>query len=142
LKRTLLLIIFILILVLSAGCGSRSLTVKEAWARPGNAGGTGAVYFIIDNPSDQDDLLLSADSDAAEHVELHHSKMSDDGTMSMQQQESVPVPGRSALEFNPGGLHVMLINLEKDLYPGDTLTLSLKFQNAGEFELETTVREP
>lgn len=141
-KRALLLIIFILILLLSVGCGSSSLTVNDAWARSGNAGGTGAVYFIIDNPTDQDDLLLSADSDAAEHVELHQSTMGDDDTMSMQQQEYVPVAGRSALEFKPGGLHVMLINLVKDLNPGDTLTLSLKFQNAGEIELETTVREP
>lgn len=141
-KRTFPLLIFILILTFTAGCVSSSLTVKDAWARPSNAGGVGAVYFIIDNPADQDDILLSADSDAAEQVELHQSTMNDDGIMSMQQQESVPVPGGSIVEFNPGGLHVMLINLEKDLEPGDTLTFSLNFQNAGHIQLEATVREP
>jgi copper(I)-binding protein len=141
LKRTISLLIFILILTLAVGCASISLTVKDTWARPGNAGGVGAVYFIIENPADVDDLLLSADCDAAEYVELHQSTMNNEGIMSMQQQETVPVPGRSIVEFKPGGLHIMLINLEKDLNPGGTLTLNLNFQNAGKIQLEATVRE-
>ena len=70
------------------------------------------------------------------------SKMKDDGTMTMQQQESVPIPANDSVEFKPGGLHVMLINLIDGLKPGDTFDLTLNFQNAGETTVEVTVREP
>ena len=68
--------------------------------------------------------------------------MSDEGTMSMQPQENVPIPNGSEVAFEPGGLHVMLINLESDLRPGDGFSLSLNFQQAGTVEIEVPVREP
>jgi len=68
--------------------------------------------------------------------------MSDNGTMVMQQQESIPIPAGDSVELKPGGLHVMLIELRQDLKPGDELELILNFQNAGEMEYKVTIREP
>jgi copper(I)-binding protein len=105
-------------------------------------GGNSAIYFIVDNPSAQEDVLLSASSDGAEAVELHLSKMDSEGTMKMQQQDSVPIPAKSKVELKPGGLHIMLIKLKSDLKAGDTISLILKFHHAGEIKLEVPVRQP
>ena len=129
-----------LALVLAAcGAGGSELQVSDAWARPGLAGGNSAVFFVIANPG-PDDLLLSADSDVAEAVELHKTIMQDE-TMQMVQQMNVPVPIGETV-FKPGDLHMMLIGLENDLQPGDTFTVTVDFETAGKQTLDVTVREP
>jgi copper(I)-binding protein len=138
----------LLALALSA-CGSgpgarasEELAVEDAWARPAAAGGTSAVYFVVNNPTGQEEVLLRASSAAAESTELHMSMEGHEGTMSMRPQDSVPVPAGGRLEFQPGGLHVMLVNLAEALEPEDTIPLTLHFQNAGEIQLVVPVREP
>lgn len=138
------LILSILCAVCLAACsaGEKRLSVAEAWARPGNAGGNSAAYFTIQNPTSEDDALLSASSQAAKSVELHLSTMDEEGVMAMVQQESIPVPAGEKVELKPGGLHVMLIELTQDLRPGDTITLTLQFAKAGTIELQATVQQP
>lgn len=114
--------------------------MEDAWARQGLAGGNSAAYFTIDNRSGQEDVLLSASSPAAKVVEVHMSMAGDGGTMGMQMQENVPVPARSQVEFTPGGLHLMLIDLTQDLKAGDTIELKLNFQTGGEVSLQAAVQ--
>jgi len=133
-------VFFVLAFLVSAcGLGGGELQVNDGWARPGLAGGNGGVFFVISNPVSAD-MLLSASSDVANSVEMHKTVMQD-GNMQMVQQMNVPVPiGETT--FKPGDLHVMLIGLKNALKPGDTFTLTLKFENAGEKELTVTVQEP
>lgn len=119
-----------------------SLTVKDAWARPGQAGGATAVYFVIENSQPEDETLLGAASDAAMMTEVHMTETDADGMSKMIHQESVAVPAGESVEFRPGGLHVMLMNLKEDLEPGQTLTVTLRFAGAGEVQVEAPVREP
>jgi copper(I)-binding protein len=135
-------ITLILVLTLLTGCGSKALSVSDIWARPGAMGGNSAIYMIIDNPTSGDEVLLSAESDIASAVELHKSMMSADGTMMMQQQENIPVAANSQVSLQPGGLHIMLIGLNKDLAVGDTFSVTLHFQTAGDQTSEVTVKEP
>jgi copper(I)-binding protein len=134
--------VFIALALLLSACGaagSGELGVNDVWARPGLAEGNSAVFFVIDNPG-AEDFLLSASSDVAGAVELHKTIM-EDGNMKMVHQMNVPVPtGETA--FKPGDLHVMLIGLKDELKPGDTFTLALSFETAGEQILSVMVREP
>ena len=132
----------VLILVgLVAACSAQALSVKNVWARPGNVDNNSAVYFVIDNPTAADDVLLSASSTVAQAVELHESMMDGD-VMKMVPQENVPVPAREQIQFKQGGLHVMLIGLTQDLNPGDHFTVNLNFEDAGEITLDVEVKEP
>lgn len=163
--------------LLAAGCGggvegseSGQIEVSGAWARPALAGGNGAVYFVIENGSGSDDVLLSARTQAAEVVELHDVVMvemsgGDDemgssgednesgggmsgegemggGAMQMVKQENVPVPAGGQVVFQPGSFHVMLIGLTDDLMTGESITLTLVFEQAGEITLTLPVGEP
>jgi copper(I)-binding protein len=64
------------------------------------------------------------------------------GVMSMQQQSAITIPANGKVEFGPGGLHVMLLNLRKDLRPGEKFQVNLNFQNKGNVKVEAEVREP
>jgi copper(I)-binding protein len=135
-----LLLIFVTLLALSACASQGDLTVSDVWARPGIAEGNTGVFFVIDNPTGQDDRLLSAHSDTAQFVELHKTTMTD-GVMQMSPQEFVEVPAGEQVIFKPGDLHVMLIKLHSQLNVGDTFELTLVFENAGEVPLTITVQE-
>ena len=137
-----LYVVFVLLALVLAACGasgSGELGVNDVWARPGLAEGNSAVFFVIDNPG-AEDFLLSASSDVAGAVELHKTIM-EDGNMKMVHQMNVPVPTGETV-FKPGDLHVMLIGLKNDLKPGDTFTVTLNFENAGEKTLDVVVKEP
>jgi copper(I)-binding protein len=123
-------------------CGNNQLTVSDAWARQGFAGENSAVYMVIDNPTAQDDVLLSATSDVAEAVELHMSKMDDQGVIMMQRQEKILIAQGTEVKLEPGGLHIMLINLQQDLADDGVMQLVLIFENAGEMTLEVPIKSP
>lgn len=140
-KNPILLLSLFLMLILNSCMESKEIGVKSAWARPGIAGNTTAAYFLISNPLDRADKLLSAKSDIAQITEIHHSSEMN-GTMSMQEQEYVEIPAKSKIEFKPIGLHVMFINLKQDLTKGDQFQLMLNFENSGQIVVNVEVQEP
>jgi copper(I)-binding protein len=133
-------LLLVAIWMCSCGPSNKSIKVTNAWARPAQAGDNGAVYFVIENNTGQADDLLSGASEVAQAVELHMSSMDSNGTMTMEHQMSVPVPDRGKVEFKPGGLHVMLVNLSRELKVGDQFPLTLKFNNTGEMTLQVVVK--
>ena len=116
------------------------LEVKDAWARPAETGDNGAVYFVIENGTAQEDMLLSAQADIASATELHLSEMEGDH-VSMHQQEEIVLPAGEAVEFSPGGLHIMLVGLARDLSNGETFDITLVFEHAGEQSVTVTVKD-
>jgi copper(I)-binding protein len=136
------LLLFLIASLSLASCqGEGVLSVEDAWARPGSAGSNSAVYFRIENSTNREDSLLGGSSTIASQVEIHQSMMGADETMSMHPQESVLVPGRGQVIFEPGGLHVMLVGLQQDLVEGDEIDLTLRFQEAGEITLQVAVEQ-
>lgn len=138
-------IFFLLIISLLAACqpakiSTGVLDVKNIWARPAASGDNGALYFMIENGTTQADTLLAVQSDIADAVELHQSEMEGDN-MSMHQQDTVVVPAGGTVEFSPGGLHVMLVGLTRELKAGDTFDVTLKFEAAGEKVVTVTVKD-
>lgn len=136
------ILIALIFFSLTSCTGGGKLSVTDAWARPGVMGDNSAVYFTINNPTGQEESLVKASSAIAQAVELHMSMAGSEGTMMMQPQAEVKIPARGKISFEPGGLHVMLIDLPNDLNVGDQFELTLTFKNAGDQKVQVTVREP
>ncbi len=146
-KYVLSLILVMLLMVSCAPVGgqeteAQALTIDTPWARPALSGGNSAVYFTIENPGQEADRLLGAQCDAAQMVQVHMTVMEADGTSKMMHQEAVDIPAGESISFEPGGLHIMLMNLTEDLQPGQVLPVTLEFENAGAVEVMASVREP
>jgi copper(I)-binding protein len=97
-------------------------------ARPAFQDANTAVYFLLHNHSDTADEILSASTDIAETAEIHKTEVNANGVMQMNMQTSVPLPVDAEIHFEPGGLHVMLTAVKKDLNVGDTFPLTLHFK--------------
>ena len=69
------------------------------------------------------------------------STIDDDGVMSMQQVAQIVVPAGESVALEPGGLHVMCIDRQVELSPGDRFPITLSFVNAGEIVIEAEIRE-
>ena len=117
------------------------VAISEPYARTnGGIGASGAVFFLIENHSETDDRLIGAASDVADMVQLHTHKAGADGVMQMMEvPEGFPVAASDVHELARGGDHVMLMGLKQELKDGDTISLTLTFEHAGEIIVEVPV---
>lgn len=133
--------IFMLAALSLSSCGTRQgIEVRESWMRPAAQGENGAIYFVIHNQGSSADRLTGVSSDIAESVEMHESEMSGD-VMQMQPVDSVPLEASAEVRFEPGGLHVMLVNLKKDLKVGDEVEMTLHFANFEDISVKVPVSD-
>jgi periplasmic copper chaperone A len=105
------------------------------------SGGRSAAYMQIRNGSGTADRLVRASSDVATTVEIHNVIMEND-VAQMRPVEAIDVPANGSVELRPGGYHVMLLGLTRDLTPGETVRLTLTFERAGDVQVDAPVREP
>jgi periplasmic copper chaperone A len=140
--------LFALALLLAAGAAQGhdtkhgDLLIDHPWARPAPATAkTGAAYLRIVNNGKVADQLLSVSTPAAGRAELH-THMHDRGVMRMQKMEKVELPAGGTVDFKPGGLHVMLFELQKPLHVGFGFPLTLSFAKAGTVEVTVLVEQP
>jgi len=95
------------------------------WAAPPSQKMT-AAYMVIENHGSTEIALISASSDASRVVELHKMEL-EDGFMRMHKIDSIKIPAGGIAELKPGGYHLMVIDLNKELKEGDKVTMTLQF---------------
>lgn len=106
-----------------------NISVTEAWARatmPGQK--VSGAYMQI--RSDVDARLVSASSPAVPRVEVHEMKMDGD-VMRMREVQSVELPKGKTVSLEPGGFHIMLMNLPKPIAAGEVIPLTLVVESGG-----------
>jgi copper(I)-binding protein len=102
--------------------------------------GTGAAYLTIRNTGGTADTLITAATDASQTVEIHAMEIVD-GVMSMRELENgLEIPAQGDVVLEPGGYHVMLVNLNHDLNPGSSFELTMTFANAGNITITIPVQ--
>jgi copper(I)-binding protein len=122
------------------GPGAAKVQAADVWARAA-ATGNSAAYMILRNGGDSADRLIKIESDVADAVELHKTTM-DASMMKMDPVDGIDIPGKGQAELKPGGFHVMLIGLKRELKAGEKIKLKLQFEKAGVQEVEAEVRKP
>lgn len=134
-----------------AACGSVGASAGPAEGRINVVGGQVAVppnpdqaaaRFLIQNTTSVDDELVAVSSPDADAVEIHRSEIDAAGRATMSEVESLAVPARSEVTFEPGGLHVMLTGLHRRLRAGETISLTLRFAEAGSRRVRLDVVDP
>ncbi|MFN3938458.1 MAG: copper chaperone PCu(A)C [Gemmobacter sp.] len=115
--------------------------IEDAYARAsGMSAQSGAVFFRIENHSDQPDRLIEAASDVAERVELHTHMQDAQGVMRMVEvKDGFPVEGGGVHMLQRGGDHVMLLGLRRPLVQGETFPLTLTFERGEVITIDVMV---
>lgn len=123
-----------------AGPSATGIDILDAYvpALPPGAR-TGAAYLRIRNGGARDSVLVAAASPAAAAAELH-THVNDAGVMRMRQVKEIVVPAGKEVALQPGGDHVMLIDLQAPLVAGGTLALTLDFADGSSLTFDAVVR--
>ena len=116
------------------------VSISSPWVRllpPGVK--TTAAYMLIN--TSEADQLLGGKSPAVDRVELHESSMQD-GMMQMRHIPELNLEAGAQVELKPGSYHLMLIGLKQSLAEGQTVPVTLIFEQAGEVMVDAVVRQP
>lgn len=127
--------------LLAASIAAAQVTVTEPWVRgtvPSQMS-TGAFMTIT---AARPARLLGATSPVASVVELHEMSL-DNNVMRMRAVDVLDLPAGRRVELRPGGYHVMLIDLDRQLKPGETVPVTLLIEQDGKrhsVEVKAVVR--
>jgi copper(I)-binding protein len=135
--------------LIAGGCGGGDdISIDGQWARNSPMRADRGVVYMDIVSADGDTLLFgSVDSTIAASVEVHETvptgESDEEGMamMMMQEVESIELPAGETVSLEPGGLHIMLIDITQPLEIGQKFDLALNFETAGEMVLEVEVME-
>ena len=99
----------------------------------------GAGYLTILNTGPNDDRLVSASSPVAGVTQLHEMKMVGEVMNMAELPDGIPIPAGSTVTLQPGGLHIMLMELNQPLAEGTLVPVTLTFEKAGTIEVQLAV---
>ncbi len=159
--RLVLVILSTAVLIVACGApAAPQIRAEDVWSRPavttgeadetgaggsemGQAmGGTGAVFMVLANDGRESDRLVGADTDVAEVAEIHETRMEGDIMKMQMLPDGLEIPAGGRVQLKPGGYHVMLIGLQRNLDVGDRFTIELLFEKSGSLLVEPVVRQP
>lgn len=117
------------------------LTVTGQWVKAADSGMT-AAFGTIANDSDEPVTITGVDSPASDEMQLHETVAGDEGTSTMQEKEGgfTIQPGEE-LNLEPGGNHLMFMDLSCSLLAGDDIDLTLQTEDGHGMSFEAPVRD-
>lgn len=112
------------------------LVIDTPWTRATPpAANVAAGYLTITNTGATADRLIGGSAPFAGRVEIHEMAM-DDGVMRMRELDrGLAVPPGETVNLEPGGFHVMFMELGEPLAAGTTVRATLRFEQAGAVDL-------
>ncbi|WBB94518.1 copper chaperone PCu(A)C [Verrucosispora sp. WMMC514] len=102
-----------------------ALGVRDPWVKAADEGMTAAFATLV-NDSDTDVTITGAASEVSP-MELHEMAMADGKMVMRAKQDGVVIKAKSEYKLEPGGDHLMLMDLAKPVRAGDELTFTLTF---------------
>lgn len=124
-----------------ATTAAESVALVDAWAKAADSGMT-AVFGTLTNSGDSTVTLTGVATDASARSELHEMASDGSGSMSMREKDGgFEVPARGARELEPGGEHLMLMDLTTPLRAGEQLALTLTFSDGSSIDVDAPIRD-
>jgi len=131
----------LLAVVLAAGAQAQTVEVKNAWVRATVQGqkATGA-FMQITAPAAS--TLVSISTPVAAVAEVHEMKMDGDVMRMRPLTKGLELPAGTTVQLQPGGYHLMLMELKLPLQKDTTIPITLTLQNSKGVQSTQELRVP
>lgn len=130
----------------AAAAEGSAVVFDDVWARAASEGHMSAVYMKVTNAGTADVAIVAAETGVADRTEVHETKTEitfEDGKVSqvmrMEEIDRLDVVAGATVALEPGGLHIMLIDLTRDIEEGDRFTLHVQLADGTRIPLDVTV---
>ena len=90
-----------------------------------------AGYIKIENKNEKNERLISVVSDFSKRIEIHDMYIKNNIMIMKHLEQGVLIKSKSQLDFKPGSLHIMFIDLTKSLNKTNLQKVKFNFKNAG-----------
>lgn len=115
------------------------IEVINVWIKPAQEGANSVLVLKIVNTANEADKLIQVQSNATPRIEfLTHEE--DNGIMKKTKLQFIHIPALGNIELGPAGPHVMLLELDRTLKPGDVVDVNIHFEKGGQFKLRAPVQ--
>lgn len=119
--------------------GAGAVAIEDTWARASiGPAKNGAAYLTVVNEGEITAEIVAMEAPVAERAEIHEHFVEDDIARMHRVQRVQVAPGTSTV-FEPGGLHVMLVDLKAPLDEGESFPLTVEFADAGKITVNVEV---
>ncbi len=117
------------------------LVIEDAWVRalPPTQSLTSA-YLSVTNPGSAPVAITGGEADLAGEVQIHTTR-DVDGYMRMERLPQIELPPGGSTRLEPGGVHLMLMQLERMPAVGERLRLCLTLSSGQSACTEAEVRK-
>ena len=123
----------------TAAAQQAELTLDSGWVKAGS--GMTAAFGTITNHSTAPVTIVKGSSDQAGMVALHTMEKQTDGTMKMTDKKGgFVIPAGGQLSLDPGGDHIMLMDLSGNLANGQQVALDMVAADGTTFAWAVPVR--
>jgi iron complex outermembrane receptor protein len=115
--------------------------IAHPWSRPTAPGiPMGVAYLSLENRGTAEDVLTGASTPAAARVEFHQTTLTE-GIARMRPLTEVVLPPGKTVKVEPGGVHMMLVELRHPLEAGTQVPLTLVFRDAGKVDVMLNIEQ-
>ena len=133
-------LMFALSATMPAIAGSEDIVVEDAWARASiGVNRPGVAYMTIRNTGDEAVILTGLRTDLAMMPDIHQTSTNADGVSSMAPAGEIEIAPGESVSLEPGGLHAMLMRLQRPMAKGESFSLTLDFSDGGEIVVEVPI---
>lgn len=96
-----------------------------------------AAYLSLENHGPEIQLI-AVEADFVKDAQLH-TIIEEDGMVKMREVESFTIPQNGTLTLSESGQHIMLLGLKQPLVSGESVKLTLKFDDGSELPVSLMV---
>ncbi|MCD9154644.1 copper chaperone PCu(A)C [Aeromicrobium duanguangcaii] len=141
-RRVLPLLLAALLTLSACGDGSgdaqgeaAGLAVADAWVKATDMK-MSAAFAVLSNSGDEDVTIVGVTTGLTDRAEIHETA---DGAM--RPVESVTIPAGDSIRLEPGGDHLMLMDLKAPIQPGEEVELTLELGDGSTFDITATAKD-
>lgn len=118
-----------------------AITITDAWVKSAPSG-MSAAFGTLTNTTSEDLTVVAVSSPASSTLEMHETIDDGTGQMLMRQiKGGFTVAAGTAVLLEPGGNHIMLMNLTAPLVAGEEVTFTLELADASTIEFTAVVKD-
>ncbi|WP_386683593.1 copper chaperone PCu(A)C [Loktanella sp. R86503] len=92
-------------------------------------------FLTVTNAGTVDDTLIAAASTISGDTQIHEMAMQGDVMKMRELSEGLPIPAGETVTLQPGGYHLMFMDLNYPLIEGEAIAVTLTFENAGQIDV-------
>lgn len=115
------------------------IALSNGWAKA--AEGMSGIFGDLENNTDTDIVLVSAESPVAGMVELHETVTSGATTTMREIEGGFSIPAGESFELVPGGNHIMLMKMPEAIIAGEEVPVTLTFEDGSTVETVVLVKD-